>query len=431
MSQDPTSPGDDDVARHGDGGSRANDGPATDAAAVQVPLRRTVPTRRPRHALLLLLLGVMPAVVLPLLWFWSKGALSTEMVGGLLIGVATASVAWLASLYVLPAPAPIVVDDSDLVVSVGRRRLRVSLPEILVARVDGRDLILFAAAPPGTAPQGDVGGVLVPGYCFQDRDGAQHTVAALRDRLQRLYGPSLVERLADNERRQLAFQGKRAIVVQGVTVACVVAFGIEVWTNALASSDSLIAVGANASDRVAALELWRGVTANFLHGSVIHLAMNLAALLSTGALVERWLGRPATVIVLWFTGVGGQLASAAVAIIAGETRLSVGISGAVFGILGVLLVSSVRFRRQSTGGLRVPLATWVVLIATNGAISTIPIVDVTAHVAGFVVGAATALLVAPRPGGRPPLASPPVMRAIASVVGVLTVASIVMVALRS
>jgi membrane associated rhomboid family serine protease len=394
-------------------------------------MRRTPPTRRPRHALLLLLLGVMPAVVLPLLWFWSQQALSTALVGGALIAVVTVSVAWLAWLYVLPSPVPVVIDDEHLTVSVGRRRLRLSLPEILVARVDGRDLILLAATPPGTAPHGDVGGVLVPGYCFTDREGAQHTVDAVRARLQRLYGPGLVERLEENERRQLAFQGKRAIVVQGVTVACVVAFGIEVWTNALASSDSLIAVGANASDLVAAFELWRGVTANFLHGSVIHLAMNLAALLSTGALVERWLGRAATVIVLWFAGVGGQLASAVVAIMAGDVRLSVGISGAVFGILGVLLVSSVRFRRQSTGGLRVPLATWVVLIATNGAISTIPIVDVTAHVAGFVVGAATALLVAPRPGGRPPLASPRLMRAVASVVGVLTVASVVTLALRT
>lgn len=430
MNHDPVNAGDVE-APSGDRAAPGNGGSSTVAAAVHVAMRRTAPTRRPRHALLLLLLGVLPAVLLPLLWFWSQRTLSTAQVGGALLAVATVSLAWLASLYVLPAPMPVVVDDNHLTVSLGRRRLKLSLPEILVARVDGRDLILFAAAPPGTAPQGDVGGVLVPSYCFKDRDGAQQTVSGLRNRLQRLYGASLVERLADNERRQLAFQGKRAIVVQGVAGACVVAFGVEVWTNALASSDSLIAVGANASDRVAAFELWRGVTANFLHGSLIHLAMNLAALLSTGALVERWLGRAATVIVLWFAGVGGQLASALVAIMAGDGRLSVGISGAVFGILGVLFVSSVRFRRQSTGGLRVPLATWIVLIATNGAISTIPIVDVTAHVAGFVVGAAAALLVAPRPGGRPPLASPRLMRVVASVVGVLTVASIATLALRT
>jgi hypothetical protein len=63
---------------------------------------------------------------------------------------------------------------------------------------------------------------------------------------------------------------------------------------------------------------------------------------------------------------------------------------------------------------------WIVLAVTNGAISTIPIVDVTAHIAGFVAGAAAALLVAPRPGGRSALVGPRVIRGAAAVAGVLT-----------
>lgn len=384
-------------------------------------LRRTPPTRRRRHALLLLLLGVLPAALMPLLWFWWRRTLSTEFVGVALVLVGMASLGWLVWLFALPAPSPIIIDDGFLTVPFGRRHLRLALPEILVARLDGRDLVLFAATPQGVAAHGHVGGVLVPGSSFASKTGAHDVVTALRARMLHRYGQGLVDRLDDNERRQVAFQRRRPLVVWGATAICVVAFGIELWTNALSSAGGLTALGANASDRVADFEVWRVVTANFLHGSAIHLFMNLAALLSTGALVERWLGRPATVLVLWCSGSIGQLASAVGAMGDSVPRLSVGISGAVFGVLGVLFVSSVRFRGQATGGLRVPLTMWVVLVVTNGAISTIPIVDVTAHIAGFIAGAATALLVAPRPGGRPALLGPKVLRAAAAVAGVLTV----------
>lgn len=392
--------------------------------STSIPLRRTPPTRRPRHAALVLLFGVLPAVVLPLAWFRWVGLIGTDTAAIILLLCGAAGVGWLAWLFALPRPAPIVVDDDVVDLPFGRRRLRLALPELLVARLTPEGLVLFAAAPPDRPARGHVGGVLLARSDFVDADGPLHLVAAIRDRLARVHGEGYIVRLDENERRQLAFHRCRPIVVQLTAALCGAVFLVELGTGAVNSLADLVRAGANASDLVATGAVWRLVTANLLHGSWLHLTMNLAALLSTGALVERWLGRPGTVIVLWASGVGGQAASTALAWIAGEPRVSVGISGAVFGVLGVLLVSTWRFRRQVTGGLRVPWATWLLLLATNGAISLIPMVDVAAHVGGFAIGALAAALVAPRPG-RPAILAPQAQSRVALVAGALVVAAVV------
>ena len=411
----------------GGDGERSGDGERTTAPTL-IPLRRTPPARRPRHAALLLLFGILPAVVLPLGWFWWVRAVSTDVVLLALVLVGLAASGWLAWLFALPRPAPIVVADDTLEVPFGRRRLRFALTEILVARLTHDALVLFAAAPPGQAPQGHVGGVMLARSDFVDVDGALHLVAAVRERLARGHGVGFVARLDENERRQQAFQRRRPIVVQLVAGICVAAFAAEMSTGAVASLDGLVRAGANASALVGDGALWRLVTANFLHGSWLHLGMNLAALLSTGAVVERWLGRSGTVVVLWVSGVGGQAASSALALLAGAPRVSVGISGAVFGVLGVLLVSTWRFRRQPTGGLRVPWPMWLLLLATNGAISLIPMVDVAAHVGGFVAGALAAAAVAPRPG-RPAALAPSSQTRLAAVAVAAVVAAVAAAAL--
>lgn len=368
------------------------------APSTSVPLRRTPSTRRPRHAAMLLVFGVLPAVILPLSWFWWVRVVSTDVAAALLVTAGVGAIAWLAWLFALPSPSPIVVDDDAIDLPFGRQRLRFSLPELLVLRLTPEGLVLFAAAPPGQQPRGHVGGVMVARSDFVDVDGAVALVATVRERLARRHGPGYVDRLDENERRQQDFQRRRPVAVQVAAALCFVVFLAQLGSGSVASLDGLIRAGANASDLVRDGAVWRLVTANLLHGSWLHLGMNLAALLSTGALVERWLGRPGTILVLWTSGVGGQLASAMLAWADTVARVSVGISGAVFGVLGVLLVSTWRFRRHPTGGLRVPATTWLLLLLTNGAISLVPMVDVAAHVGGFVIGALTAVLVAPGPG---------------------------------
>ena len=80
-------------------------------------------------------------------------------------------------------------------------------------------------------------------------------------------------------------------------------------------------------------EIWRLPASVFIHGGVLHLAINMWCLLNIGPLVERFFGNTATALLYLAAGVGGAIASMATL----PVRVSVGASGAIFGLLGALL----------------------------------------------------------------------------------------------
>jgi rhomboid protease GluP len=409
-----------------DGADRGDDGappapPASPPPPDAFPLRRTPPRRRPGNALAFLLLGVLPAAALPLLWFVATGALAADVAAGLVGAGVCAAVAWLLWLYALPRPPPVRIDDERLRVPFHRSLVSVHLDEIVSLRTVGHEVQLIAAVPAGQRPRGDVGVWTLPVRCFVDgAAGAARFVDGVRLRLAgRPQGPALLARLDDNALRQDRFAQRRPWVTWLCVGACVGVFAGEWITGAPGSAARLLRWGANSGVRVADGEVWRVVTACFLHGNLLHLAMNALSLSPLGTLLERWMGRPAIAVTLFVAGAGGHVASALV----GRTPLSVGASGAVFGLLGVLLVSTVRFRGAGSGGPRVPWTSWAYLLLANGLLSLLPFVDVVAHAGGFVGGLVCGLLLSPRPGAPPVLAAAR-QRVLAAVVAVLTLAAV-------
>jgi membrane associated rhomboid family serine protease len=135
-------------------------------------------------------------------------------------------------------------------------------------------------------------------------------------------------------------------------------------------------------------ESWRLVTSAFLHGSFLHIAFNMFVLFALGPTLERILGH-ARYIVLYITAAfGGSVASYT---FSDPKIISVGASGAIFGLMGALVVAGKRLRYDITQVL--------ILIGINIAIGFIaPGVDWRAHLGGLVAGAAVAglLVYAPR-----------------------------------
>ncbi len=80
---------------------------------------------------------------------------------------------------------------------------------------------------------------------------------------------------------------------------------------------------------------WRLFTYMFLHGSLIHIAMNMWCLWNIGTLCETLYGRSTYLAIYLITGICGGLASVAW----NPGVLSVGASGAVFGLCGALIAS--------------------------------------------------------------------------------------------
>jgi membrane associated rhomboid family serine protease len=127
---------------------------------------------------------------------------------------------------------------------------------------------------------------------------------------------------------------------------------------------------------VAQGDWWRLFTAAFLHGSILHIAMNMLALYWIGGPVEVYLGRARYLAVYVVSGLAGS----AGALVVNPGQPTVGASGAIFGILGALLI----IEYQQTGQLAGQAMS---LIAINLIFSfTIPNISYGGHVGGLIGG---------------------------------------------
>jgi membrane associated rhomboid family serine protease len=133
-------------------------------------------------------------------------------------------------------------------------------------------------------------------------------------------------------------------------------------------------------------EPYRFVTAAFLHGGILHLALNMYALWIVGSVVEPALGRWRYAALYLISAIGG---SVAVLLLADPARFSwvqpvVGASGAVFGLFAATFFVLRRLGRDATQIL--------VLIALNFALGfVVSNVAWQAHLGGAVTGAILAL----------------------------------------
>lgn len=153
-------------------------------------------------------------------------------------------------------------------------------------------------------------------------------------------------------------------------------------------------------------EVWRLWTYQFLHGGALHIFFNLYALLSLGPATEDVYGPSKTAALYWTTGLGAGVASfgtrtAFYFASGGKSHFPVmiGASGAIFGLIGLLIGHT--YRRGGTQGanMRGFLMRWAVYGLVMGFV--IPSTDNAAHVGGLATGFAIGLLVddgSPREG---------------------------------
>ena len=127
---------------------------------------------------------------------------------------------------------------------------------------------------------------------------------------------------------------------------------------------------------VAQGDWWRLITAAFLHGSLLHILFNMFALWWLGTAVESALGTTRFLLVYF----ASALAGSAGALIDTPTSAVVGASGAVFGIMGALLV----LEYMATGSLAGNAMGMIVL---NLAFSfAVPGIAIGGHIGGLIGG---------------------------------------------
>ena len=140
--------------------------------------------------------------------------------------------------------------------------------------------------------------------------------------------------------------------------------------------------GALVGFQVADGEWWRLVTSAFIHASIIHLLFNMLMLWWFGSALEALLGR-ARYLGIYFVSVLGGAAGALLA--TQSNQLTVGASGAVFGILGAGVVLERRNVMVFGGGA-------LTVVVLNLALTfLIPGISIGGHLGGLAAGAAAIL----------------------------------------
>lgn len=142
--------------------------------------------------------------------------------------------------------------------------------------------------------------------------------------------------------------------------------------------------GANYGPKTLTGQWWRLLTYMFMHGGILHIAFNMWCLWDLGALAESLYGRVTYGAIYIITGAGAGLASVAW----NPGVLSVGASGAIFGLAGALIASFYlgEFSLPSIA-LRGTLRSLLIFAAFNLLFGTMFAgVDNAAHVGGLVIG---------------------------------------------
>jgi rhomboid protease GluP len=208
---------------------------------------------------------------------------------------------------------------------------------------------------------------------------------------------SLPTRLSDQARRErgqmVEYETKLATTSSGWVTAVLATLNVVVYLYVSFTSGgwvsvdgrTLIALGANFGPLTSSGEWWRLLSATFLHGGLVHLLINMAALCDVGRTCERLYGSGRFLVLYLVSGLLGSAAS----LWWNPPVASVGASGAVFGVLGATFI----YMLDKSHGVplvvmkkhQVSLTIFILYALVNGLLAKAGI-DNAAHVGGLVGG---------------------------------------------
>ncbi len=146
---------------------------------------------------------------------------------------------------------------------------------------------------------------------------------------------------------------------------------------------------------VAQQEWYRLFTAMFLHGGMAHLLMNMVSLYIVGRAAQIYFDGRAYLVIYLFSGLIGGLAS----LYMHPQSVGVGASGAIFGVFGALAGFFLAHRDKIASQSKAFMKDFAIIIGLNLVIGlSIPAVDVSAHIAGLLIGIVGGFTLSMKPG---------------------------------
>lgn len=165
---------------------------------------------------------------------------------------------------------------------------------------------------------------------------------------------------------------------------------VEVLFNAVYSDKALIILGAKWNEGISNGEYWRFLTATLLHGNLFHLFVNVAALYIFGKEVESIFGGFRYFLIYLISSWGAGLMSFVF-----SQGISIGASGAIFGIIGALVIFLYRQQEKVTGA-KLRFKSMYTLVIINLLFGfMLPRIDNAGHIGGLIAGLIAAWFIAP------------------------------------
>src|SRR5579872_7139324 len=152
----------------------------------------------------------------------------------------------------------------------------------------------------------------------------------------------------------------------------------------------LIRWGADAGPLTLTSEPWRLLTSTFVHAGIMHIGFNMWCLWQLGCMAERVFGKAAYFIIYLLTGFAASMTS----VLVHPGIVSVGASGAIFGVCGAL-IPALYFGRLPVppAALRATLRSLLIFVVFNLFLgASIAHIDNFAHIGGLVFGLLAGLL---------------------------------------
>lgn len=197
--------------------------------------------------------------------------------------------------------------------------------------------------------------------------------------------PECVQRgLKETRQNDLPHGGTRSANPRATSIA-LIGLNVAVWVAVLLTgwySSELIPTLGIVPWLVSRGAFWQVITSGFLHVGITHILFNMAALWMLGPNLEQALGRARFLAVYFCALLGG---SAAVMLFSEPDGLTLGASGAIYGLMGALVVFAIRYK----GNLQ-QILIW---LGINVAISfTFPNISWQGHFGGLLGGALVAAI---------------------------------------
>lgn len=182
-------------------------------------------------------------------------------------------------------------------------------------------------------------------------------------------------------------------IVTLALIAVNIIYFIVIYENGGFNNVTMVELGAAFTPYITQYgEYYRIFTSMFMHFGIEHLISNMFALMVLGDALERYVGKIRFLIIYLLSGIIGGIVSVASYALRDRMVVSAGASGAVFGVLGAILVVTI-FGHIRSGGVRIDprrLIMFALLSILSGFNDTG--IDNYAHIGGLVSGIIIALI---------------------------------------